>query len=145
MKRECFTAKPTHIDPNWHIVDAEGVVLGRLATKIASTLRGKHKPTFTQHMDTGDFVVVINADKIRLTGKKLTDKTYWRHSGYLGGIKSMQADEMLKKHPTALVEKAVKGMLPRGPLGRKLITKLKVYQGSEHPHTAQKPNTLQIS
>ncbi len=128
----------------WFCVDAEGKTLGRLSTEIAKVLQGKHKPIYTSHVDTGDYVVVINAEKIRITGKKLTDKFYYHHTGYPGGIKSISAEALLKKNPTALVEKAVKGMMPKNKLSRKALDKLKVYVGSEHPHSNHNPQQLEI-
>lgn len=128
----------------WFVVDADGQVLGRLATKVATVLRGKHKPTYTPHVDAGDHVIVINARHVRLTGNKLMDKAYYRHSGYPGGIKSQTAEEILRKYPERVVEKAVKGMLPKNPLGRAMFKKLKVYAGSTHKHEAQKPQPLDI-
>lgn len=129
----------------WWIVDAEGLVLGRLATAVASRLRGKHKPDFTPFLDTGDHVIVVNADKVALTGTKWSDKMYRRHSGYPGGLKELTAKEMLGRHPHRLVELAVKGMLPKGPLGRQVVRKLKVYVGPSHPHESQKPQVLELS
>jgi large subunit ribosomal protein L13 len=126
----------------WFIADAEGQVLGRLATRIATVLRGKHNPTFSPHLDAGDFVIVVNAKGVRLTGKKLSDKTYFRHSGYPGGIRQASAQEVLDRHPTRLIREAVQGMLPKNRLGRRLATKLKVYAGPDHPHRAQKPAPL---
>jgi large subunit ribosomal protein L13 len=126
----------------WFIADAEGQVLGRLATRIATVLRGKHNPTFSPHLDAGDFVIVVNAKGVRLTGKKLSDKTYFRHSGYPGGIRQASAQEVLDRHPTRLIREAVEGMLPKNRLGRRLATKLKVYAGPDHPHRAQKPAPL---
>ena len=128
---------------DWVLVDATDKTLGRLATRIATVLRGKHKPEFTPNCDTGDYVVVINAEKIRVTGKKVTDKIYYRHTGWVGGIKSETLGQMLEKHPERALEKAVKGMLPKGPLGYAQFRKLKVYAGDQHPHTAQQPNGLQ--
>ncbi len=136
------SAKNTEVDRKWFVVDAEGEVLGRLASKVASVLRGKHKPSYTPHVDTGDYVIILNADKIRLTGAKLDDKVYLSYSGYPGGQKSINAKELLVKHPTQVVEKAVKGMLPKNKLGRAMIKKLFVYAGAEHPHQAQKPEEL---
>jgi large subunit ribosomal protein L13 len=127
---------------DWVIVDATDKTLGRLATRIATVLRGKHKPEFTPHCDTGDYVVVINAEKIRVSGNKLEDKTYWRHTEYPGGIKSTSLKDLLAKHPERVLEKAVKGMLPRGPLGFAQFRKLKVYAGDQHPHAAQQPKPL---
>ena len=132
------------IDRKWYVVDADGKVLGRIATEIASRLRGKHKPTFCNFQDNGDFIVVINADRIHLTGKKWDDKVYYRHSGYMGGIKSQTAKEVLEKNPEELIRMAVKGMLPKNKLGRAQLKKLKVYAGAEHPHKAQQPETLDI-
>lgn len=130
------------IERKWFVVDAEGMVLGRLASEIATRLRGKHKPIYSTFMDTGDFVVVLNADKVRLTGKKWDDKVYYRHTGYMGGIRQETAAELRDKSPELLVYRAVKGMLPKNPLGRKQLKKLKVYAGGEHPHTAQQPEKL---
>ena len=135
-------AKKDEIERKWYVVDAKDAVLGRLATKIATYIRGKNKPTFTPNVDTGDFVIVINADKVRLTGKKLTDKVYYHHSGYVGGIKAQTAKELFEKKPEEIIEKAVWGMLPKNKLGRAMIKKLKVYRGSEHPHKAQTPEIL---
>ncbi len=132
-------AKPQEVDRKWYVVDAAGKTLGRLATEVATLLRGKHKPTYTPHIDTGDFVVVINASQINLTGKKLEQKRYYRHSGYPGGLKSVTAGELRASRPERMIELAVKGMLPKGPLGRAQVKKLKVYAGSEHPHQAQQP------
>ena len=129
---------------DWVLVDATDKTLGRLATKIAMVLRGKHKPEFTPNCDTGDYVVVINAEKVRVTGNKLEDKRYWRHTEYPGGIKSTSLGDLLNKHPERVIEKAVKGMLPRGPLGFAQFRKLKVYAGAQHPHAAQQPKTLQV-
>ncbi len=138
-----FTAKPTEVESKWYVVDASGCVLGRLASFVATRLRGKHKPVYTPHVDTGDHIVVINADKIALTGRKWDEKLYYRHSGYVGGLKSITAKKLLEKRPEDLVMHAVRGMLPKNRLGRKMFKKLKVYAGSEHPHVAQKPETLQ--
>ena len=134
-----YMAKPADIEKNWYMLDAEGKPLGRLATEAARILRGKHKPIFTPHIDTGDFVIVINAEKILLTGNKLTQKKYYRHSGYPGGIKETVYSDLMAQKPTLAVEKAIKGMLPHNRLGRATAKKLKVYAGSEHPHAAQKP------
>ncbi|MGL1932001.1 MAG: 50S ribosomal protein L13 [Desulfotalea sp.] len=139
-----YLAPVDEIEKDWYVVDAENKVLGRLATEIASRLRGKHKPSFSAFMDNGDFIVVINADKVILTGKKLDDKTYYRHTGYIGGIKETSARELLEKHPTDLVTKAVKGMLPKNKMGRAQFKKLKVYAGTDHPHKAQNPTVLDI-
>jgi large subunit ribosomal protein L13 len=129
---------------SWYVVDVAGKTLGRAATRIASVLRGKHRPTFTTHADAGDFVVVINADKVQLTGKKWSDKKYYDHSLFPGGVREHSAQQLLAKHPTDLVTRAVWGMLPKGPLGRRIFKKLKVYAGSEHPHVAQQPKPLPI-
>ncbi len=139
-----YLAKEADITRKWHIVDADGKTLGRLATRVASLLRGKHKPTFTPNVDTGDHVVVINAEKIRLTGQKFKTKVYYHHTGYPGGIKSITAEHLYEKDPTALVTKAVKGMLPKNPLGKKMGKKLKVYAGSAHPHLAQQPEVMNL-
>jgi large subunit ribosomal protein L13 len=139
-----FSAKRKEIERAWFLVDAENKVLGRLAAKIAAVLRGKHKPVFTPHVDTGDFVIVINADKIHLTGTKLDNKMYYRHSGYPGGIKGVSAGEMLEKKPEAIIQHAVKGMLPKNKLGRQQLKKLKVYAGTEHPHESQMPQELKL-
>ena len=137
-----FVPKLKDITREWHLVDAEGRVLGRLASRVASILMGKEKPTYTDFLDCGDFVIVVNAEKVRLTGKKLSDKLYYRHSGYPGGLKQMTAAEVLEKHPERLIRSAVKGMLPRNKLGRKMLSKLKIYAGGDHPHQAQQPRTL---
>jgi large subunit ribosomal protein L13 len=139
-----YVAKPDDRQRDWYVVDAEGQTLGRLATSLADMLRGKRKPEYTPHIDTGDFVVVINAEKIRVTGDKLNSKRYWRHSGYPGGIRSRTLAEMLEKQPEEVIRKAVKGMMPRNSLARKQLLKLKVYAGPDHPHEAQKPETLEI-
>ena len=139
-----YVATPTDRQRTWYVVDAEGQTLGRLATRIADALRGKRKPEYTPHIDTGDFVVVINAEKIHVTGNKLEQKRYWRHSGYPGGIKSRTLAEMLDRRPEEVIRKAVKGMLPRNRLARRQLTKLKVYAGPDHPHAAQKPQPMEI-
>ncbi len=139
-----FVAKPETVKRDWYIVDAEGKTLGRIATEIASRLRGKHKPEYTPHVDTGDYIVVINAEKVTVTGAKTTDKMYYHHSGYMGGIKSISFDKLIAKKPEMVIELAVKGMLPRGPLGRAMYRKLKVYAGAEHKHAAQQPQLLDI-
>jgi large subunit ribosomal protein L13 len=139
-----FDARKENIIRNWYLVDAEGQVLGRLASEIARRLRGKHKPVYTPYMDTGDFVVVVNAEKISLTGKKLTDKFYYHYSGYPGGLKQTSAGKMLKDHPEKVIQNAVKGMLPKNSLGRKMLKKLKIYAGGEHYHEAQCPQTLKL-
>jgi len=131
---------------DWHVVDAQNQVLGRLATRVASVLRGKHKPTYTPNADIGDFVIVVNADKVKLTGNKVTDKSYYRHSGYIGGLKETTAGKVLaSKHPERIVEWAVRGMLPKSRLGDRLFTKLKVYAGPDHPHAAQQPRPLAVN
>ena len=133
------------IERKWYVVDATGLTLGRLASEVAKVLRGKNKPIFTPHADTGDYVIVVNAEKIVVTGKKMSDKVYYRHSDYVGGMKEATLKEMLDKKPEKVIELAVKGMLPKGPLGRKMYTKLFVYAGAEHPHAAQKPEELKLS
>ena len=137
-----FMASPATIDRKWYVVDATGMTLGRLASEIASILRGKNKPIFTPHMDTGDYVIVINAEKVAVTGKKLDQKIYYKHSAYVGGMKETTLKEKLAKKPEEVIEHAVKGMLPKGPLGREMYKKLFVYAGPEHKHAAQKPETL---
>jgi large subunit ribosomal protein L13 len=136
-------AKKGDFDRKWYVVDAKDAVLGRLAVKVATYLRGKNKPVFTPNVDTGDFIIVINADKVRLTGNKQTDKMYYHHSGYIGGIKAKTANELLEDRPEKIIEQAVWGMLPKNRLGRTMIKKLKVYRGAEHPHRAQSPEILQ--
>ena len=138
-----ISAKPETVQHSWYIVDAKDKTLGRLATMIATRLRGKHKAEYTPHVDTGDYIIVINAEKIAVTGKKREDKVYYSHSGYPGGIKSITLDKLIAKKPTSVIEKAVKGMLPRNPLGRAMFRKLKVYAGEEHPHTAQQPEIIE--
>jgi large subunit ribosomal protein L13 len=137
-------ATPATVQKNWFVVDLEGKVLGRSASKIAHVLRGKHKPIYTPHVDTGDFVIVVNADKVKLTGNKLAAKKYYRHSGYPGGIKEITAGKLLEVKPEELIKKAVKGMLPKNKLGRQMFRKLKVYTGSNHPHEAQQPKSLDV-
>jgi large subunit ribosomal protein L13 len=139
-----WNAKPGEVERRWHLVDADGQTLGRLATQIADTLRGKDKPQYTPHVDTGDFVVVVNAEKIAVTGKKLDDKRYYRHSGYPGGLRSRTLREELERRPTEVLRKAVKGMLPRNRLARAQLNKLKIYAGPEHPHEAQAPSPLKL-
>jgi large subunit ribosomal protein L13 len=139
-----YTPKTTDIQRRWLVVDAEGKVLGRLASEVAQLLRGKHKPMFTPHLDTGDFVIVINADKIRLTGDKAEKKTYFRHTGYMGGDKLIPFRDMQEKHPERIIDLAVKGMLPKNNLGRLMRRKLKVYAGADHPHEAQQPEVIEI-
>ncbi|AQS54560.1 MAG: 50S ribosomal protein L13 [Novibacillus thermophilus] len=142
--RTTYMAKPNEVERKWYVVDAAGQTLGRLASEVASILRGKMKPTYTPHVDTGDYVIVINADQIQLTGKKWQKKKYYRHSGYPGGLKETTAQELMAKKPEKLIELAVKGMLPRNSLGRAQLKKLKVYAGSEHPHQAQQPETWEL-
>jgi large subunit ribosomal protein L13 len=142
--RTTYMAKPNQVERKWYIIDAAGKTLGRMASEAAALLRGKHKPEFTPHVDTGDFVIVINADKVVLTGKKLQKKMYYRHSQYPGGLKVTSAQEMLNKKPERMVELAIHGMLPKNRLGNALKTKLKVYAGSEHPHAAQKPEVWEL-
>ena len=144
MKKYTSSAKSSDNPQKWFVVDANGAVLGRLASQIAHRLRGKHNPKFTPHADTGDWVIVINAEKIVLTGRKMDQKIYYRHSGYIGGLKQMTAKELLEKKPEELVRSAVKGMLPKNRLGRRLFKKLKVYTGNAHPHEAQQPEMIQI-
>lgn len=139
-----YHAKPGEVEREWLLVDAADMVLGRLATEVAQILKGKRKPQYTPHVDVGDFVVVINADKIRVTGAKATDKVYYRHSGYVGGLKSETFEEAMAKHPERVIEHAVKGMLPKNTLGRAQGMKLKVYAGPEHPHEAQKPRKIEL-
>lgn len=139
---QTYMANPDKIERKWYVVDAEGCTLGRLASGVASVLRGKNKPQFTPHVDTGDYVIIVNADKIKVTGKKLQKKIYYRHSEYVGGMKETTLKEMLAKKPEKVLELAVKGMLPKGPLGRKMYKKLFVYAGPEHKHAAQKPEVL---
>ena len=142
--RTTFMAKGHEVERKWLVVDAEGQTLGRLASEVAAILRGKHKPTFTPNVDTGDHVIIINADKIHLTGNKLEGKIYYRHTQFAGGLKQRTAGEMKAKYPTQMLELAVKGMLPKNSLGRKMFTKLNVYTGSEHPHAAQKPEAYEL-
>ncbi len=139
-----YATKPEDIERRWWVVDAEGRILGRLASEVAKILRGKHKPYFAPHLDTGDYVIVINAAKIRVTGKKLEDKIYYRHSGYPGGLRSTTLAEMLKKRPTRVIRLAVRGMLPHNRLGRAMMRKLKIYGGESHPHQAQNPQELEL-
>ena len=139
-----FTAKPSDIKRQWLLIDATDKTLGRLATEVAMILRGKNKPEFTPHMDTGDYVIIVNAEKVAVTGNKRKDKTYFHHTGYIGGIKSISFDKLIATHPERVIEKAVKGMLPKGPMGRVMYKKLKVYAGENHPHTAQQPQIHNI-
>jgi large subunit ribosomal protein L13 len=144
LSMKTYSAKPGEIARDWYVVDADGLTLGRLATLIADTLRGKRKPQYTPHVDTGDFVVVVNAEKIAVTGKKLDEKMYHRHSGYPGGLRSRSLREQLERQPTEVLRAAVKGMVPRTKLGRAQLTKLKIYTGPEHPHEAQAPTPLEV-
>jgi large subunit ribosomal protein L13 len=139
-----FSAKPEEVQHDWYLVDASGKTLGRLASELARRLRGKHKPVYTPHVDTGDYLVVINAEKIRVTGTKLKDKIYHHHTGYIGNLKSESLEHLLKRAPERVLESAVKGMLPRNPLGRQMFKKLKVIRGSDHPHAAQQPQPLEL-
>lgn len=144
MERRTYSAKSSEVQRSWYVVDAEGKTLGRLATAIAATLRGKHKATFTPHIDTGDFVIVVNAGKVRVTGNKDTEKKYYRHSNYPGGLKTTTLRDMRQKHPERILEAAVWGMLPQNNLGRQQLKKLKLYAGPDHPHTAQQPIELPL-
>lgn len=139
-----FIAKPAEVERKWYVVDADGKTLGRLASEVASVLRGKNKPTYTPHVDCGDYVIVINAEKVAVTGKKRSEKIYKKHTGYPGGLREITFDKLQQKKPEEIIRHAVKGMLPDGALGRQMFKKLKVYVGAEHPHTAQKPETLEI-
>ncbi|NIP73459.1 MAG: 50S ribosomal protein L13 [Gammaproteobacteria bacterium] len=139
-----FSAKPAQVKRDWYIVDAEGKTLGRLASEVARRLRGKHKAEYTPHVDTGDYIVVVNAEKVRVTGRKLSDKMYYRHTGYIGHMRKTSLQEMQAKAPARVIEHAVKGMLPKNPLGRVMFRKLKVYAGPEHRHTAQQPKPLEL-
>jgi large subunit ribosomal protein L13 len=139
-----YQATKEELDRKWYLVNAEGKVLGRLSTELAKILKGKNKPTYTPHLDTGDFVIVVNAGKVTLTGKKLKDKIYYHHTGYPGGIKQMNAEKLLAKKPTEMIRMAVKGMLPKNSLGRQMIRKLKIYAGPNHPHEAQKPASIEL-
>jgi large subunit ribosomal protein L13 len=144
VKKYTYSARETDFPGKWYVVDASDAILGRLASAVAARLRGKHNPLFTPHVDTGDFVIVINADKIKLTGKKWVKKLYHRHTGYIGGLKTASARELMEKRPEELVRRAVKGMLPKNKLGSRLFTKLKVYAGGDHPHQAQQPEPLKV-
>ena len=139
-----FLPKAADIDRKWYVVNAEGMVLGRLASQVANILRGKNKPIYTPNMDTGDYVIIVNAEKVKVTGKKLDQKLYFRHSDYVGGVRLTTLREMMEKKPTEVVKMAVEGMLPKGPLGNEMLTKLHVYAGPEHPHAAQKPEELKF-
>lgn len=140
-----FFAKKSDVERKWHLVDADGMIVGRLASRVASILRGKHKPVYTPHVDTGDFVVVVNADKVRFTGNKLQNKTYIHHSGYPGGLKKKTAEEIMKNSPDKIIVNAVEGMLAKNKTGRLQLKRLKIYSGSSHPHSAQKPEKLKLS
>jgi large subunit ribosomal protein L13 len=144
VKKYTYSAKDTDNQGRWYLVDAENAILGRLASTVAARLRGKHNPLFTPHVDTGDWIIVINADKVALTGKKWDKKNYYRHSGYIGGLKTITAKKLMEKRPEDLIRFAVKGMLPKNRLGRKLFKKLKVYSGEQHPHEAQQPEVLEV-
>jgi large subunit ribosomal protein L13 len=139
-----FSAKAETVERDWYLIDAEGKALGRLASEIARRLRGKHKAVFTPHVDTGDYIIVINAEKVAVSGNKAKDKMYYKHSGYLGGLKSINFDDLIKRAPERVIETAVKGMLPKNPLGRAMFRKLKVYAGAEHKHAAQQPQVLEL-
>ena len=139
-----YSTKPTDIERKWYVVDAEDQTLGRLATGIATILKGKHKPVYAPHMDVGDFVIVVNADKVHVTGRKMEQKIYYRHSGYPGGLSEISLRDQLVKHPTRVIERAVRGMLPKNALGRQMLRKLKVYAGPDHPHAAQQPEALEV-
>ena len=142
--KNSFMQKKETVKRNWYVIDAEGVSLGRLATRVADVLRGKHKPTYTPHIDCGDYVIVVNASKVNLTGNKLNDKIYYNHSGYTGGLRERTAKEMIENYPVEMVERAVKGMIPHTRLGRQVAKKLFVYEGAEHPHMAQKPQEMKV-
>ncbi|PCH63839.1 MAG: 50S ribosomal protein L13 [Gammaproteobacteria bacterium] len=144
MKTTTLSAKPAEVRRDWFVVDANGKTLGRMATEIARRLRGKHKTIYTPHVDTGDYIVVINAEKLHVSGNKMKDKIYYHHTGHIGGIKSISLEKQLEKAPDRVIKSAVKGMLPKNPLGRAMFSKLKVYAGTEHPHTAQQPKVLEI-
>ena len=144
LSKQTQSVKPADVEKKWHLIDADGLVVGRLASIVANLLRGKHKPQFTPNADVGDFVVVVNSDQLTLTGTKMAKKVYHRHSGYFGGLKSQTASELLEKDSTQMVYLAVKGMLPRGPLGRRQLKKLKIYPGADHPHAAQSPKPLDL-
>lgn len=144
IRMKTFVAKPESVKREWFVVDAEGKTLGRIATEIAARLRGKHKPEYTPHVDTGDYIIVINAEKVAVTGNKAKGKVYYSHTGYIGGLKSISFEKLLDKAPERVIQSAVKGMLPKGPLGRAMFRKLKVFAGPEHTHTAQQPQVLDI-
>lgn len=142
---DTFSAKRSDINPKWFVVDANGQILGRLASKVATIIRGKHKPIFTPHMDTGDFVVIVNAGKVRLTGKKMKDKKYYHHTGYPGGIREISAEKLIEKKPGEVLKKAIKGMLPKNSLGRQIFKKAKIFVGADHPYAAQSPEILTLN
>ena len=144
LTMKTYSARPLEVEQSWVLMDADGQTLGRMATTIATRLRGKHKAEYTPHVDTGDYVVVVNAEKVRVTGNKAVDKLYYSHSGFPGGLKTISFERLLKKSPEKVIKLAVKGMLPRTPLGRSMFRKLKVYAGAEHPHTAQRPQTVKL-
>jgi len=144
IRMRTWTYRPGSIEREWYVIDARDVVLGRLATRVAAILRGKHRPQYTPHADCGDHVVIINADKVRVTGRKEEQKMYYRHSGYAGGLKSINLEKQRRKHPERIIESAVKGMLPKNSLGRKMLKKMNVYAGGRHPHEAQQPKTLRL-
>jgi large subunit ribosomal protein L13 len=146
LSKQTRSIKPAEVEKKWHVIDAEGLVVGRLATIVANLLRGKHKPTYTPHVDCGDHVIILNADKVRFTGKKLADKVYYRHTGYAGGIKAVTAEKVLGgKFPERVIEKAVERMVPRGPLGRVQMKNLHLYNGTDHPHAGQQPEVLDVA
>ena len=140
-----FSARKEQIEPKWYMIDANGEILGRLAVRVATIIRGKHKPVFTPHMDTGDYVIIINAGKVRLTGNKMKDKIYYHHTGYHGGIRKISAEKLFQKKPEEVLKKAIKGMLPKNSLGRKILTKAKIYASADHPHAAQQPEVLALN
>lgn len=142
--QKTYATTPAVIERRWYVVDAKGMTLGRVASKVAPLLRGTHKAYFTPHLDTGDYVIIVNADKIHVTGKRMDQKTYYRHSGYPGGLKSLTLRELMDKFPTRALRLAIKGMLPKGPLGRRMFKKLKIYAGADHPHQAQQPQFLEL-
>ncbi len=142
--QKTYATTPAVIERRWWVIDARGMTLGRLAARVAPILRGTHKPYFTPHLDTGDHVIIVNADKIRVTGRRMDQKIYYRHSGYPGGLKQMTLREMMDRHPTRALKLAIKGMMPKGPLGRQMLKKLKVYAGGEHPHQAQQPQAMEL-
>ncbi len=144
MKMGTYSAKPAEVKRDWYVVDAEGKTLGRLATEVARRLRGKHKPIYTPHVDTGDYIVVVNADKVHVTGNKFTDKKYYKHTGYIGNLKETTFEKLIQENPERIFKQAVKGMLPKNPLGRAMYKKLKIYAGPEHKHHAQQPQPLDI-